>query len=73
MTKREIAQSVLAQTPADELDDILELLVYRQRKPGNLRPSVVLDRYGNRTLTAQEFDEFLLEYGPYMGAPDGEG
>jgi hypothetical protein len=33
----------------------------------------VLDRYGNRTLTAQEFDEFLVEYGPYMGAPDGEG
>ena len=21
----------------------------------------------------QEFDEFLVEYGPYMGAPDGEG
>jgi hypothetical protein len=73
MTKREIAQSVLAQAPADELDAIIELLVSRDRKPANLRPSVVLDRYGNRTLTAQEFDEFLVEYGPYMGAPDGEG
>jgi hypothetical protein len=73
MTKREIAQSVLAQAPADELDAIIALLVSRDRKPANLRPSVVLDRYGNRTLTAQEFDEFLVEYGPYMGAPDGEG
>jgi hypothetical protein len=73
MTKRELAETLLTRVPKDELDDVMQLLVYRQRKPANLRPSVVLDRYGNRTLTAQAFDEFLVEYGPYMGAPDGEG
>ena len=73
MTKRELAEAPILGVPKDELDAIIELLASRDRKPANLRPSVVLDRYGNRTLTAQEFDEFLVEYGPYMGAPDGEG
>jgi hypothetical protein len=73
MTKRELAETLILGVPKDELDAIIELLASRDRKPANLRPSVVLDRYGNRTLTAQEFDEFLVEYGPYMGAPDGEG
>jgi hypothetical protein len=72
MTKRELVDALMVGVPEDELDDILELLVYRQRKPANLRPSVSLSD-GSRTLTAQEFDEFLVEYGQYMGAPDGEG
>jgi hypothetical protein len=72
MTKRELAEALLVGVPEDELDDILELLVYRQRKPGNLRPRISLSD-GSRTLTAQEFDEFLLEHGPEMQPCDGEG
>jgi len=72
MTKRELAEALLVGVPKDELDDILKLLVFRDRKPGNLRPSITLDD-GSRTLTAQEFDEFLLEYGPEMQPCDGEG
>jgi hypothetical protein len=72
MTNRELAEALLIGVPKDELDDIINLLVYRQRKPANLRPSVTLDS-GARTLTAQEFDEFLLEHGPFMQPCDGEG
>jgi hypothetical protein len=72
MTKRELAEALLIGVPKDELDDVMQLLVYRQRKPSNIRPSVPL-RDGFRTLTAQEFDEFLLEHGPEMQPCDGEG
>jgi hypothetical protein len=72
MTKRELAETLLTRVPKDELDDVMQLLVYRQRKPANIRPSVPL-RDGFRTLTAQEFDEFLLEHGPHMQPCDGEG
>jgi hypothetical protein len=73
MTNREIAQSVLAQAPADELDAIIELLVTRDRDLNNPRTRPLVNRDGSRALTPREFDEFLIEYGPYMGAPDGEG
>ena len=74
MTKREIAQSVLAQVPADELDAIIELLVSRERNSNDPRANPLrATATVVRSLTPREFDEFLVEYGPYMGAPDGEG
>jgi hypothetical protein len=73
MTKREIAESVLAQAPADELDAIIELLVTRERNSNDPRSRPGVHSDGSRALTPREYDEFLVEYGPYIGAPDGEG
>jgi hypothetical protein len=73
MTKREIAESVLAQATANELDAIIELLVTRDRDPNHPRANPVVRSDGSRALTPREFDEFLVEYGPQMQPPDGEG
>ncbi len=73
MTKREIAESVLEHATTDELDAIIELLVSRERDPNHPRANPVVRRDGSRSLTPREFDEFLVEYGPQMQPPDGEG
>lgn len=33
----------------------------------------MLKRSGGRELTSEEFEQFMAEHGPHMGAPDGEG
>jgi hypothetical protein len=73
MTKREIAELVLARVTTDELDAIIELLVARERNSNDPRANPLRDRDGFRALTPREFDEFLVEYGPQMQPPDGEG
>jgi hypothetical protein len=58
---------------ADELDATIELLVTRERDPNHPRANPIRDRDGFRALTPREFDELLVEYGPQMQPPDGEG
>jgi hypothetical protein len=57
MTKRELAEMLLTRVPKDELDDVMQLLVYRQRKPANLRPSVVLDPQQHSSVSKEKWQK----------------
>jgi hypothetical protein len=54
-------------------------VVTGQRPDGELRlvpdtsAQAIRERGGSRRLTEGEWQDFLTEYGPHMGPPDGEG
>jgi hypothetical protein len=39
----------------------------------DISAAAIRERGGSRRLTAQEWQDFLTEYGPQMQPPDGEG
>ncbi len=71
---REAVHALLDRYPDEELDAIAGFLASRRAADGtDLSARGILERHGERPLTPEELEQFMAEYGPYMGPPDGEG
>jgi hypothetical protein len=71
---REAVHALLDRYPDDELDAIAGFLASRRSADGtDLSARGIMERDGSRPLTPEELEQFMAEYGPFMGSPDGEG
>jgi len=74
VTIRETVHALVDRYPDEDLPAIAELLSYRRSADGtDLSAKAILARHGARPLTAEEFEEFMSQYGPFIGSADGEG